>query len=96
LEIDLNDPQAALRGRPRSPTPDAPRVSPGLYGQTLRQPAGVAGIIVPWNSPVFWWCVRSAALGDATSAVKMPGQTALVNGMFAQLLADTAACLPAW
>src|SRR3954453_14892303 len=66
-------------------------VSPGLYGQTLRQPAGVAGIIVPWNSPVVL-LVRSLARALAagcTAAVKMAGQTALVNGMFAQLLADT-------
>jgi acyl-CoA reductase-like NAD-dependent aldehyde dehydrogenase len=66
-------------------------VAPGLYGQTLRQPAGVAGIIVPWNSPVVL-VVRSLApalAAGCTCAVKMPGQTGLVNGMFAQLLADT-------
>jgi acyl-CoA reductase-like NAD-dependent aldehyde dehydrogenase len=50
----------------------------------------VAGIIVPWNSPVVL-VVRSLApalAAGCTGAVKMPGQTALVNGMFAQLLAD--------
>jgi betaine-aldehyde dehydrogenase len=92
LEIDLTIPK--LRYAAALALTDSGRtaeVSPGLYGQTLRQPAGVAGIIVPWNSPVVL-VVRSLApalAAGCTSAVKMPGQTALVNGMFAQLLADT-------
>jgi acyl-CoA reductase-like NAD-dependent aldehyde dehydrogenase len=97
LEIDLAIPKlryaAALA---LTDSGDTAEVSPGLYGQTLRQPAGVAGIIVPWNSPVVL-VVRSLApalAAGCTGAVKMPGQTALVNGMFAQLLADTDA-LPA-
>lgn len=30
----------------------AGEVGPGTYSMTLRQPIGVAGVIVPWNSPV--------------------------------------------
>jgi acyl-CoA reductase-like NAD-dependent aldehyde dehydrogenase len=92
LEIDLTIPK--LRYAAALALTDSGRtaeVAPGLYGQTLRQPAGVAGIIVPWNSPVVL-VVRSLApalAAGCTCAVKMPGQTALVNGMFAQLLADT-------
>jgi betaine-aldehyde dehydrogenase len=92
LEIDLTIPK--LRYAAALALTDSGRtaeVSPGLYGQTLRQPAGVAGIIVPWNSPVVL-VVRSLApalAAGCTAAVKMPGQTALVNGMVAQLLADT-------
>src|SRR4051794_29666811 len=92
LEIDLTIPK--LRYAAALALTDSGRtaeVAPGLYGQTLRQPAGVAGIIVPWNSPVVL-VVRSLApalAAGCTCAVKMPGQTALVNGMFAELVADT-------
>jgi betaine-aldehyde dehydrogenase len=92
FEIDLTIPK--LRYAAALALTDSGRsaeVAPGLYGQTLRQPAGVAGIIVPWNSPVVL-VVRSLApalAAGCTSAVKMPGQTALVNGMFAELVADT-------
>src|SRR3954447_10923144 len=92
LEIDLTIPK--LRYAAALALTDSGRtaeVSPGLYGQTLRQPAGVAGIIVPWNSPVVL-VVRSLApalAAGCTCAVKMPGQTALVNSMVAQLLAET-------
>jgi acyl-CoA reductase-like NAD-dependent aldehyde dehydrogenase len=92
LEIDLTIPK--LRYAAALALTDSGRtaeVAPGLYGQTLRQPTGVAGIIVPWNSPVVL-VVRSLApalAAGCTAAIKMPGQTGLVNGMFAQLLADT-------
>src|SRR3954468_10306073 len=92
LEIDRTIPK--LRYAAALALTDSGRtaeVSPGLYGQTLRQAAGVAGIIVPWNSPVVL-VVRSLApalAAGCTCAVKMPGQTALVNSMFAQLLAET-------
>jgi acyl-CoA reductase-like NAD-dependent aldehyde dehydrogenase len=35
-------------------------VAPGHYSMTLRPPIGVAGVIVPWNSPVVL-SVRSCA-----------------------------------
>src|SRR3954462_12150631 len=97
FEIDLTIPK--LRYAAALALTDSGRsaeVAPGLYGQTLRQPAGVAGIIVPWNSPVVL-LVRSLApalAAGCTTAGKMAGGTALVNGMFAKLLADTDA-LPA-
>jgi betaine-aldehyde dehydrogenase len=78
LEINLTIPK--LRYAAALALTDSGRtaeVAPGLYGQTLRQPAGVAGIIVPWNSPVVL-VVRSLApalAAGCTCAVKMPGQT---------------------
>jgi acyl-CoA reductase-like NAD-dependent aldehyde dehydrogenase len=74
----------------------AAEAQPGLYGMTLREPAGVAGIIVPWNSPIVL-LVRSLApalAAGCTAAVKMPGQTALTNATFFELLAEADA-LPA-
>ncbi len=97
LEIDLTIPK--LRYAAALAVTDSGRsaeVAPGLYGQTLRQAAGVAGIIVPWNSPVVL-LVRSLApalAAGCTAAVKMPAQTALVNGMFSQLIRDTKSLPP--
>ncbi|MFI1166928.1 aldehyde dehydrogenase family protein [Streptomyces sp. NPDC020801] len=71
-------------------------VKPGMYSMTLRQPSGVAGVIVPWNSPLIL-AVRSfaPALAAGCSVVmKMPAQTALTNGLLYEIIAGTDA-LPA-
>ncbi|MFD7662112.1 aldehyde dehydrogenase family protein [Streptomyces sp. NPDC059788] len=52
---------------------------------------GVAGLIAPWNSPVI---LLVRALGPAigagcTTVVKMPGQTAVTNALFAEAVAAT-------
>jgi betaine-aldehyde dehydrogenase len=63
---------------------------PGSLSMVLRQPVGVAGIIVPWNSPVILM-VRSLApalAAGTTTVVKMPGQTAQTNAMVARVLAQ--------
>jgi betaine-aldehyde dehydrogenase len=69
---------------------------PGSLSVVLRQPMGVAGIIVPWNSPVIL-SVRSFAPALASGCavvVKMPGQTAQIASVMAEVLAE-AADLPA-
>lgn len=69
---------------------------PGSLSIVLRQPMGVAGVIVPWNSPVIL-AVRSfapALAAGCTVVVKMPGQAAQTASVFAEVLAD-AADLPA-
>jgi betaine-aldehyde dehydrogenase len=58
-------------------------VAPGKWFSTHAEPAGVVGIIVPWNSPV---ALLIRSLGPALSAgntvaIKMPGQTALVANL---------------
>jgi betaine-aldehyde dehydrogenase len=67
----------------------------GAFSMVLRQPVGVAGIIVPWNSPVVLM-VRSLApalAAGATVAIKMPGQTAQTNALVASIMSE-AASLP--
>ncbi len=62
--------------------------SDGRYAMMFREAIGVAGIIVPWNSPVIL-AVRSLApalAAGVTTVVKMPAQTAQVNHAIAQLL----------
>jgi acyl-CoA reductase-like NAD-dependent aldehyde dehydrogenase len=92
FEVDLTIPKlryyAALA---LTETGRAAEVKPGLYSMALRQPAGVAGVIVPWNSPVVL-AIRSAApalAAGCTVAMKMPGQTGLVNGLLYEIIADT-------
>lgn len=63
---------------------------PGSLSVILRQPMGVAGIIVPWNSPVIL-SVRSLApalAAGCTVVMKMPGQTAQIAGVLAEVLAE--------
>jgi betaine-aldehyde dehydrogenase len=65
-------------------------VAPGQWYSTYGEPAGVVGIIVPWNSPVAL-LIRSLApalSAGNTVAVKMPGQTALVASLVAQIIAE--------
>jgi betaine-aldehyde dehydrogenase len=70
--------------------------SPGMHFWSVPEPMGVAGVIVPWNSPIV---LAIRAIGPAlgagcTTVLKMPGQTALTNGLFAEILAEAEA-LPA-
>src|SRR6202042_3434658 len=65
-------------------------VAPGQWFTTYAEPAGVVGIIVPWNSPVAL-LIRSLAPALAagnTVAIKMPGQTALVANLVSQILSE--------
>ncbi|HLX21251.1 MAG TPA: aldehyde dehydrogenase family protein [Gaiellaceae bacterium] len=65
-------------------------VAPGQWYSTYGEPAGVVGIIVPWNSPVVL-LIRSLAPALAagnTLAVKMPGQTALVANAVCRIMAE--------
>jgi betaine-aldehyde dehydrogenase len=65
-------------------------VAPGQWFSTYGEPAGVVGVIVPWNSPVIL-LIRSLAPALAagnTVAVKMPGQTALVANYVSRIIAD--------
>jgi len=63
---------------------------PGSMSMVLREPIGVAGHIIPWNSPAVLF-IRSLAPGLAagtTAVVKMPSQAALVSTMMAEIIAE--------
>ncbi|HET9410027.1 MAG TPA: aldehyde dehydrogenase family protein [Candidatus Sulfotelmatobacter sp.] len=76
-------------GTALSQTGTSAEVAPGVFATAMREPIGVAGIIVPWNSPL---ALLLRALGPAlaagcTTAIKLPGQTALVNSLIAEAAA---------
>lgn len=64
--------------------------APGRVAMIVRQPKGVACIITPWNSPAILM-VRSLAPALAAGCsviVKMPGQTAQINAMLSEVMAE--------
>ena len=66
-------------------------VKKGAYSRLVSEPIGVAGVIVPWNAPLVL-SVRSfapALAAGCTCVIKMPAQTALVNGLIAEIIANT-------
>ena len=74
----------------------AMETSPGRYTTTLREAAGVAGIIAPWNSPVVLF-VRSLApalAAGCTVVGKLPGLTAQTNARMCEVFAEVGS-LPA-
>ena len=68
----------------------AMETSPGRYTMTLRQPAGVAGILVPWNSPVvlFIRSLAPALAAGCTVVTKLPGFTAQTNARICEVLSE--------
>lgn len=68
----------------------------GQYFYSQPEPAGVVGIITPWNSPIIL-TIRS--LGPALAAgcsvvIKMPAQTALTNALLAEAVASAPSLPP--
>lgn len=62
---------------------------PGSLSIVLREAIGVAGIIVPWNSPVVLM-IRSLApalTAGCTTVIKMPHQSAQVGSFIARIMA---------
>jgi betaine-aldehyde dehydrogenase len=56
-------------------------VEPGVYSTLLKEPAGVAGLIIPWNAPVVL-LIRSltpALAAGCTVVIKPAPQTALIT-----------------
>ncbi|CAM5645394.1 gamma-aminobutyraldehyde dehydrogenase [Streptomyces avidinii] len=63
---------------------------PGRQSMSIRQPVGVVGIVVPWNSPAYL-CVRALApalAAGCTTVVKMPGQAARTAALMSEILAS--------
>jgi betaine-aldehyde dehydrogenase len=62
---------------------------PGQQSMSIRQPAGVAGIITPWNSPAYL-SIRSLApalAAGCSAVIKMPAQAAQTAQVMSEILA---------
>jgi betaine-aldehyde dehydrogenase len=68
----------------------AMETSAGRYTMTLREPAGVAGIIAPWNSPVvlFIRSLAPALAAGCTVVGKLPGFTAQTNARMCEVFSE--------
>ena len=64
--------------------------TPGRQAMSIRQPVGVAGLIVPWNSPAYLSirALAPALAAGCTAVVKMPGQAAQSAQLMAEILAS--------
>ncbi|MFI8426089.1 aldehyde dehydrogenase family protein [Streptomyces sp. NPDC085479] len=63
---------------------------PGRQAMSIRQPVGVAGIVVPWNSPAYLSIrgLAPALAAGCTAVVKMPGQAARTAALMSEILAS--------
>ncbi|MFJ5779445.1 aldehyde dehydrogenase family protein [Streptomyces sp. NPDC093094] len=63
---------------------------PGRQAMSIRQPVGVAGIVVPWNSPAYLSirALAPALAAGCTAVVKMPGQAARTAALMSEILAS--------
>lgn len=72
------------------PSGRAAVTQPGQQAMSIRQPAGVAGLIVPWNSPAYLSirALAPALAAGCTAVVKMPGQAAQTAALMSEILAS--------
>src|SRR5580658_10432273 len=70
----------------------AMETSPGRYTTTLREAAGVAGILAPWNSPIvlFIRSLAPALSAGCTVVGKLPGFTAQTNARMCEVFSEVA------
>ena len=63
---------------------------PGQQSISIRQPAGVAGLIIPWNGPVYLLirALAPALAAGCTVVAKMPHQAARTASLAARLIAS--------
>ena len=78
-------------GTALSQTGTSAEIAPGVFASAMREPIGVAGIIIPWNSPLALLvrALAPALAAGCTTVVKLPAQTALTNSLIMQAVAAT-------
>lgn len=68
---------------------------PGQFqGHTLREPLGVAGVIIPWNFPSTMFAVKVApALAAGCALVVKPSEQTPLSALYLAQLAKQVACI---
>ena len=69
---------------------------PGQQSLSIRQPVGVAGLIIPWNSPAYL-CIRALApalAAGCTAVVKMPAQSAQIANLHSEIIGSVPEIAP--
>lgn len=68
---------------------------PGQFqGHTLREPLGVAGVIIPWNFPSTMFAVKVApALAAGCALVVKPAEQTPLSALYLAQLAKQVACI---
>ena len=61
---------------------------PGMQGMSIRQPVGVAGLIIPWNSPAVLAIRAPALAAGCTAVLKMPHQAAHTAQLMGEVIAS--------
>jgi betaine-aldehyde dehydrogenase len=63
---------------------------PGSQAMCIRQPVGVAGLIIPWNGPAYLFvrALAPALAAGCTAVVKMPNQAAQIAAIHADIIAS--------
>ncbi len=65
---------------------------PGQQAMSIREPVGVAGLIIPWNSPAYL-CIRALApalAAGCTAVIKMPHQAAQTAAVICHIMGSVA------
>jgi betaine-aldehyde dehydrogenase len=65
---------------------------PGVQSMSIRQPVGVAGLIIPWNSPAYLSirALAPALAAGCTAVVKMPAQAAQIATLMGEIIGSVA------
>ena len=65
---------------------------PGQQSMSIREPVGVAGLIIPWNSPAYLGirALAPALAAGCTAVVKMPHQAAHTAALAAEIIGSVA------
>jgi betaine-aldehyde dehydrogenase len=79
-----------------SQTGTASEIAPGVFATAMREPIGVVGIIIPWNSPLALLvrALAPALAAGCTTVIKLPGQTAMANAVIMEAVAATKSLPP--
>lgn len=65
---------------------------PGLHAMSIREAVGVAGLIIPWNSPAYLSirALAPALAAGCTAVVKMPHQAAQTSALMGEIFGAVA------